>query len=245
MSGSGISWDICKSAPHSRQIPRQHPTAQFFTGRMPFLPPNQQHQSTEGTNDKQCMKNNSMPSLKGNAARQSQCNGNGSRPVSESLQVRLSARGRRPWFPSLWAESGRRFCCRDRRSLEHTADRSPSPAASTLRMHTHTHAGTTERFYRQSCQTGFFKNLCRRNVVGCVKRLIVAIKWFKIYSGYSCWMLQTSCVYFIFQPAAAAAIPLPSKNPTISCLIQIQTGFTFLVLAYPGCPGKQAVKRVQ
>ena len=23
------------------------PTAQFFTGRMPFLPPNQQHQSTE------------------------------------------------------------------------------------------------------------------------------------------------------------------------------------------------------
>ena len=28
--------------------PRQHPTTQFFTGRMPFLPPNQQRQSTEG-----------------------------------------------------------------------------------------------------------------------------------------------------------------------------------------------------
>ena len=27
----------------------QHPTSQFFTGRMPFLPPNQQRQSTEGT----------------------------------------------------------------------------------------------------------------------------------------------------------------------------------------------------
>jgi len=27
----------------------QYPTAQFFTGRMPFLPPNQQRQSTEGT----------------------------------------------------------------------------------------------------------------------------------------------------------------------------------------------------
>ena len=26
--------------------PRQHPTTQFFTGRMPCLPPNQQHQST-------------------------------------------------------------------------------------------------------------------------------------------------------------------------------------------------------
>ena len=28
--------------------PRQHPTTQFFTGRIPFLPPNQQRQSTEG-----------------------------------------------------------------------------------------------------------------------------------------------------------------------------------------------------
>ena len=28
--------------------PHQHPTSQFFTGRMPFLPPNQQRQSTEG-----------------------------------------------------------------------------------------------------------------------------------------------------------------------------------------------------
>jgi len=29
---------------------RQHPTTQFFfTGRMPFLQPNQQRQSTEGT----------------------------------------------------------------------------------------------------------------------------------------------------------------------------------------------------
>jgi len=31
-----------------------------------------------------------------------------------------------------------------------------------------------------------------------------------------------------------------SPNPIISCLIVIQTGFTFLVLAYPGCPGKEA-----
>ena len=28
--------------------PRQHHTTQFFTDRMPFLPPNQQRQSTEG-----------------------------------------------------------------------------------------------------------------------------------------------------------------------------------------------------
>jgi len=29
--------------------PHQHSTTLFFTGRMPFLPPNQQRQSTEGT----------------------------------------------------------------------------------------------------------------------------------------------------------------------------------------------------
>ena len=46
VSGNGICWAICKSAPHPRQ-PWQHPTTQFFTGRMPFLPPNQQRQGTE------------------------------------------------------------------------------------------------------------------------------------------------------------------------------------------------------
>ena len=30
------------------RLPCQYPTTQFFTGRMPFLPPNQQRQSTEG-----------------------------------------------------------------------------------------------------------------------------------------------------------------------------------------------------
>jgi len=34
-------------------------------------------------------------------------------------------------------------------------------------------------------------------------------------------------------------MPLPL---TVSCSSKIQIGFTFLVLAYPGCPGKEAVK---
>ena len=42
----------------------------------------------------------------------------------------------------------------------------------------------------------------------------------------------------------AQLMPLPSENPIISCLISIQTDFTFLVLAYPGCPGKEAIKQV-
>jgi len=47
VSGSGISWAICKSAPHSREITTPAPHHFVFTGRMPFLPPNQQCQSTE------------------------------------------------------------------------------------------------------------------------------------------------------------------------------------------------------
>ena len=37
----------------------------------------------------------------------------------------------------------------------------------------------------------------------------------------------------------AQLMPLPL---TVSCSSKIHIGFTFLVLAYPGCPGKEAVK---
>ena len=47
--GSDIHWVLCKSAPSSSQITTPAPHHSVFTGRMPFLPPNQQHQSTEGT----------------------------------------------------------------------------------------------------------------------------------------------------------------------------------------------------
>ena len=48
VSGSGISWATWKSAPRSRQITMPAPHHSVFTGRMPFLLPNQQRQSTEG-----------------------------------------------------------------------------------------------------------------------------------------------------------------------------------------------------
>jgi len=44
VSSSGISWAICKSAPRSRQITTPEPHHSVFTGRMPFLTPNQQRQ---------------------------------------------------------------------------------------------------------------------------------------------------------------------------------------------------------
>ena len=40
VSGSSISWAICKLPASQHSV---------FTGRMPFLPPNQQRESTEGT----------------------------------------------------------------------------------------------------------------------------------------------------------------------------------------------------
>ena len=49
VSGSGICWAICKSAPHPRQITMPAPTTQVFIGQMPFLPPNQQRQRTQTT----------------------------------------------------------------------------------------------------------------------------------------------------------------------------------------------------
>jgi len=45
VSGSGVSWAICKSAPLSRQITTPAPH-QFFAGWMPLLQPNQQREST-------------------------------------------------------------------------------------------------------------------------------------------------------------------------------------------------------
>jgi len=47
VSGNGMSWAICKSAPSCRT---DNNASQFFSGRMPLLPPSQQHQSTEGKN---------------------------------------------------------------------------------------------------------------------------------------------------------------------------------------------------
>jgi len=40
----------------------------------------------------------------------------------------------------------------------------------------------------------------------------------------------------------AQLMPVPL---TVSCFSKIQTGFTFLIPCYPGCPEKEAVKRVK
>ena len=52
MSGSGIIWAICKSAPRSRQITMQALHHAVFYFQMPFLLPNQQRQNTEGRQKK-------------------------------------------------------------------------------------------------------------------------------------------------------------------------------------------------
>ena len=47
VSGNGISWATCKYVPRSSQITMPAPHHSVFRGQMPFLPPNQQCQSTE------------------------------------------------------------------------------------------------------------------------------------------------------------------------------------------------------
>ena len=66
---SGFYWSrrqwvaVASSGPYASlhlaqdREPCQHPTAQFFTGWMPFLLPNQQRQSTEGTPPSRQMQN--------------------------------------------------------------------------------------------------------------------------------------------------------------------------------------------
>jgi len=49
VSGNGIRWAICTSAPRPRQIISPAPHHSVFRVRLPFLLPNQQHQCTEGT----------------------------------------------------------------------------------------------------------------------------------------------------------------------------------------------------
>jgi len=54
--GSGISWTICKqSAPRPGQVTTTTPHHSMFTGRMLFLAPNKQCQSTEGRGAEQQM----------------------------------------------------------------------------------------------------------------------------------------------------------------------------------------------
>jgi len=53
VSGSGISWAICKSSPRPIQVTMSAPHHSVFyrLDRIPFLLPNQQHQSTEAKID--------------------------------------------------------------------------------------------------------------------------------------------------------------------------------------------------
>ena len=60
VSGSGIRWDICIMQVCTLLQADNHANTPLlsFTGRMPFLPPNQQCQSTEGKVSTQVSKYN-------------------------------------------------------------------------------------------------------------------------------------------------------------------------------------------
>jgi len=62
MDGSGISWTVWKSFASRIRIDNHASTSSlnFFTGQMLFLTPTQQHQSTEGKNNKHNNKNKNV-----------------------------------------------------------------------------------------------------------------------------------------------------------------------------------------
>jgi len=64
-----------------------------------------------------------------------------------------------------------------------------------------------------------------------VRKSIWAVKW----SELSAWSeVQIICIWFSWCHC----------HPIVSCFIKIQNGFTFLMPAYPACPGKEAIKQV-
>jgi len=48
-------------------------------------------------------------------------------------------------------------------------------------------------------------------------------------------------VHVVVVVVVVQPMPLPSQNPIVSYVIYILTGFTFLVPAYPGFPGKEVM----
>ena len=72
------------------------------------------------------------------------------------------------------------------------------------------------------------------------KRAVKRVCVFLFYHSVHCysdgwWGVCVRCRLFAYVRADVIA----SQKPIISCLIKIQTGFTILVPAHPGCPGKR------
>jgi len=68
-----------------------------------------------------------------------------------------------------------------------------------------------------------------RKIIRPVKNYDEVLAWLSVWGK-----VQMICMWFSWCHC----------HPIISCFIIIQIGLTFLVPAYPGCPGKEAVKRV-
>jgi len=60
-----------------------------------------------------------------------------------------------------------------------------------------------------------------------------------VLAWLSVWSEMQTCILADLHMAQLMPLPL-----TVSCFNKIQIGFTFLVLAHPGSPGKRAVKWV-
>ena len=152
------------------------------------------------------------------------------------------------WVWSLWVLEIKAWCLENSRNL--LAVRIKDHAVMHVRMRAH---WNNDSEYRNTRQTVSFQP------VMAIPQWVVL--WDCIYSVSNCCLSLYLNSYFIFKHCLvewwgagmviylqrcadvhiSQSLPLPL---TVSCISKILTGFTFLVLAYPGSPGQRAVKRV-
>ena len=152
------------------------------------------------------------------------------------------------WVWSLWVLEIKAWCLENSRNL--LAVRIKDHAVMHVRTLAHWNSDSE---YRNTRQTVSFQPVMT------IPQWVVL--WDCIYSVSNCCLSLYLNSCFIFKHCLvdwwgagmviylqrcadvhiAQSMPLPL---TVSCISKILTGFTFLVLAYPGSPGQRAVKRV-
>ena len=126
MSSSGISRAIWNSAPRSRQITMPAPHHSVFTGRMPFLPPNQQRQSAEGVRYCSVLHNN-----KSNPTYSHIRHHHHTFPSSYAADATLSKQDV-PSFRAMSAQRRFKLCSLSSRSLVESRREISSPTAAVI-----------------------------------------------------------------------------------------------------------------
>jgi len=95
--------------------------------------------------------------------------------------------------------------------------------------------------FKSAYQSLIMKN-CISHIQCAFSALTLLVGWQRPVKKLEWW--GTGMVICLERDADLHMAQLMPLLLTVSCISKIQIGFTFLVLAHPGSPGKRAVKRV-